>query len=171
MLSINDSPLFESNAIAEYLDEANSPQLHPTDPIKRARNRAWTDFVPDFSRQLGKVSYAKTKEDLEAAVSEPPTGLQRLEDAIKDERDNDGPYFNGDQLSLVDASYAPFLQRFSLVEKILQTGLLSAYPRIQQWTDALLANDCVKNSVAPEFQEVFQEGLRQRGGYVAELMR
>ena len=171
VLSINDSPLFESNAIAEYLDEANSPQLHPTDPIKRARNRAWTDYVPDFSRQLGKVSYAKTKEDLEAAVSEPPIGLQRLEDAIKDERDNDGPYFNGDQLSLVDASYAPFLQRFSLVEKILQTGLLSAYPRIQQWTDALLANDCVKNSVAPEFQEVFQEGLRRRGGYVAELMR
>ena len=171
VLSINDSPLFESNAIAEYLDEANSPQLHPEDPIKRARNRAWTDYVPDFSRQLGKVSYAKTKEDLEAAVSEPPIGLQRLEDAIKDERDNDGPYFNGDQLSLVDASYAPFLQRFSLVEKILQTGLLSAYPRIQQWTDELLANDCVKNSVAPEFQEVFQEGLRRRGGYVAELMR
>ncbi len=171
VLSINDSPLFESNAIAEYLDETNSPQLHPKDPIKRARNRAWTDYVPDFSRQLGKVSYALTKEDLEAAVSEPPIGLQRLEDAINEERDNDGPYFNGDQLSLVDASYAPFLQRFSLVEKVLQTGLLSRYPRIQQWTDALLANDCVKNSVAPEFLEVFQEGLRRRGAYVAELMR
>jgi len=47
--------------------------------------------------------------------------------------------------------YAPFLQRFSLVEQILQTGLLGTYPRIQQWTDALLPNDCVKNSVAPGF--------------------
>jgi glutathione S-transferase len=66
--------------------------------------------------------------------------------------------------------YAPFLQRFSLVEQILQTGLLGTYPRIQQWTDALLPNDCVKTSVAPGFPEVFQEGLRRRGVSAAELM-
>jgi glutathione S-transferase len=32
--------LFESNAIAEYLDETASPRLHPEDPLARARNRA-----------------------------------------------------------------------------------------------------------------------------------
>ena len=32
--------LFESNAIAEYLDETVAPRLHPEDPIARARNRA-----------------------------------------------------------------------------------------------------------------------------------
>src|SRR5476649_3001705 len=32
--------LFESNAIAEYLDETIAPRLHPADPIARAINRA-----------------------------------------------------------------------------------------------------------------------------------
>ena len=53
VLKVDDDVLFESNAIAEYLDEAVEPTLHPKDPIKRARNRAWTDFVPDFSKLLG----------------------------------------------------------------------------------------------------------------------
>ena len=38
--------LFESNAIAEYLDETTEPRLHPNDPVLRAINRAWTDYVP-----------------------------------------------------------------------------------------------------------------------------
>ena len=40
VLKVEDQSLFESNAIAEYLDETVAPQLHPADPIKRARNRA-----------------------------------------------------------------------------------------------------------------------------------
>ena len=39
-------PLFESNAIAEFIEETVDPPLHPRDAIKRAQNRAWTDFVP-----------------------------------------------------------------------------------------------------------------------------
>src|ERR1700716_828872 len=37
--------LFESNALAGYLDERMEPRLHPQDPIARAVNRAWTDYV------------------------------------------------------------------------------------------------------------------------------
>jgi glutathione S-transferase len=171
VLVVDDQPLFESSAIAEYLDESIEPQLHPVDPIKRARNRAWTDFVPDFSRQLGTVAYAKSKESLDEALKEPPKGLDRLEQAIELERSNEGPYFNGEELSLVDASYAPFLQRYAIVEKYLQTGLLSDYPNLQKWSDALLENECVQNSVAPEFFDVFDEVLVRRGAYAAELKK
>src|SRR5687768_5695205 len=46
VLQIDDKEaLFESNAIAEYLEEVAAPRLHPEDPVLRARNRAWTDFV------------------------------------------------------------------------------------------------------------------------------
>src|ERR1700704_6817155 len=41
--------LFESNAIAEFLDEPVAPRLPPEDPIARAVNRAWTDYVPTFA--------------------------------------------------------------------------------------------------------------------------
>ena len=50
VLRIDDKvSLFESNAIAEYLDETIAPRLHPDDPIERAVNRAWTDYVPTFA--------------------------------------------------------------------------------------------------------------------------
>ena len=65
VLSVGDDVLFESNAIAEFLDETVSPQLHPTDAIKRARNRAWTDFVPDFSKGLSAAYRRDTVEEME----------------------------------------------------------------------------------------------------------
>ena len=43
VLDVDDQPLFESNAIAEYLDETVEPRLHPEDAVKRARNRAWSE--------------------------------------------------------------------------------------------------------------------------------
>jgi glutathione S-transferase len=50
VLRIDESiSLFESNAIAEYLDETVAPRLHPDDPFERAVNRAWTDYVPTFA--------------------------------------------------------------------------------------------------------------------------
>jgi glutathione S-transferase len=167
---VDERSLFESNAIAEYLDETISPRLHPDDPVKRARNRAWTDFVPDFSRQLGTVTYAKSAEALAGAMQKVTRVLTRIEEAIENERDNAGPYFNGPVLSLVDAAYAPFLFRFSIAEKYIQSGLLQEFPNLQNWTDALLDNDSVKNSVAPEFLDTFNEGLRLRGTYAAQLM-
>jgi glutathione S-transferase len=170
VLSVDERALFESNAIAEFLDETISPRLHPEDPVKRARNRAWTDFVPDFSRQLGTVTYAKNAEALAEAMLKVPRVLARIEEAIENERGNAGPYFNGADLSLVDAAYAPFLIRFAIAEKYIQSGLLHDFPNLQNWVDALLGNDSVKNSVAPEFLDTFTEALRQRGTYAAQLM-
>lgn len=170
VLWVDDDVLFESNAIAEFLDETVAPRLHPEDPVKRARHRAWTDFVPDFSKAMNKVTYAKSKEDQVAAMEDAQKPLSRLENALATERDNDGPYFSGDELCVVDAAYAPFLMRFSMAEKYSQCGLLADYPRIQAWSDALLIDERVKQSVVPEFDEVFASALHTRKAYAATLM-
>ena len=60
--------LFESNAIVEYLDEILPPRLHPEDPILRARNRAWTDFLPGFARTALAPASAPTEADCVAAI-------------------------------------------------------------------------------------------------------
>src|SRR5256886_17643133 len=59
--------LFESNAIAEYLDETVLPRLHPEDPVARAVNRAWTDYVPTFA-EITAVAYADTEADFQKAA-------------------------------------------------------------------------------------------------------
>ncbi len=166
VLKVDDEILFESNAIAEYLDEMVEPRLHPADPIKRARNRAWTDFVPDFSSALSKVIYAKSKEAMEQGLTTAPKVLVRLEEALAKERGNDGPYFNGDKLCLVDAAYAPFLRRLAIAEGVLHTGLLGGFPLVEAWSAALIANDNVLNSLAPNFAEEFEVNLKRRETYL-----
>jgi len=170
VLKVDDEILFESNAIAEYLDEMVEPRLHPTDPIKRARNRAWTDFVADFSSALSKIIYAKSKDAMEQGLVTAPKALSRLEEALANERGNDGPYFNGDALCLVDAAYAPFLRRLSMAEEVLKTGVLKDFPLIQAWSDALMANDAVISAAAPNFEEEFEIALKRRETYLWSRM-
>ena len=167
VLKVDDVALFESNAIVEYLDETIEPRLHPKDPIKRARNRAWTDFVPEWSQAFSQFNYAKSKESQAAALMKLPRTVSKLEEAIAGERGNDGPYFNGNTLCLVDAAYAPFLQRFGIVEKLINSGLLEDFPLVRAWSDALMENECIKSSVSSDFDSVFKENLIHRQAFAA----
>lgn len=171
VLKVDDEILFESNAIAEFLDEQVAPPLHPTDPFKRARNRAWTDFVPDFSKAINGIGYATTKEAVEEAVASAPKVMSRLERALATERGNDGPYFNGPELCLVDAAYGPIFQRFAKVEAVLQTGVLNDFPLVQAWSDALLANETVIGAVPDNFPEEFVGNHKRRETYMWSQMQ
>src|SRR6476646_1450292 len=111
VLSIDDKvSLFESNAINEYLDETISPRLHPEDPVERAINRAWTDYVPTFASTVTATAYAEGRLQQGCRASSGPIPLERLEGALQ--KQGSGPFFNGAKYSLVDAAYAPFLQRY-----------------------------------------------------------
>ena len=79
VLSIDDKlSLFESNAINEYLDETIEPRLHPEDPIQRAVNRAWTDYVPTFASAVTGCAYAMTEDAYNKALEAAPVAFERL---------------------------------------------------------------------------------------------
>ena len=163
VLKVGDEVLFESNAIAEFLEEVVPPRLHPEDPIKRARNRAWTDYVPTFAGAIGGITYAKDEDALAKGIEAMTAPLSRLETALATERKGAGPYFNGGQLSLVDAAYAPFLQRFTICEAVLKTGVLDTYPLVRAWRDALLADKRVTSALPDNFPEEYRANLERRG--------
>src|SRR3974390_2887975 len=80
VLRVDDKvSLFESNAIAEYLDATMAPRLHPADPVERAVNRAWTDYIPTFAEGVTGCAYADTEADYNAAVAKIPVAFDRLE--------------------------------------------------------------------------------------------
>jgi len=169
VLKVNEIALFESNAIAEFLDEVVEPRLAPQDPIMRAYNRAWTDFTGNWAKALNQVTYAKTAEEHASALNELPLTLQKLEDALA-RRSNNGPYFNDENISLVDAAYAPFIMRFEIVEGINPTHILKQYPNISAWSDALMDNEFVISSVPNDFSEVYQVNLYNRKTLAAEIL-
>jgi glutathione S-transferase len=166
--------LFESNAIAEYLDETVTPRLHPENPIERARNRAWTDYLPSFAGAISGAAYANSEEEFDAKAARIAEPFGKLDEALA-KRGNNGPYFNGERLSLVDAGYAPFLQRYTFMDRLRPLGVIERFPHLAAWRDALLAAPSVKNSTIPDIEAVWQENLLARkrwlGKHVSEHAR
>ena len=165
VLVVDELPLFESNAIAEFLEETLPPPLHPRDPVRRARNRAWTDFTPAFSGGLYDLYWCGSEAELPAKRAAARKRIAKLEGAIAGERGNDGPFFNGEELSLVDAAYAPFLQRLAIVEEKAPIGALEGFPLVRAWSDALVADPRVVDSVDASFRDRFIGNLVARGCY------
>src|SRR5215467_11046000 len=90
VLRIDDRiSLFESNAIAEYLDETVAPRLHPEDSVVRAVNRAWTDYIPTFA-EITAVAYADSAAEFDKAADGITVRFQRLETAL--EKQGSGPF-------------------------------------------------------------------------------
>jgi glutathione S-transferase len=160
--------LFESSAINEYLDEMVSPQLHPKDPIQRAINRAWTDYVPTFASSVTGCAYAPTEEAYKAAIAKIPDAFSKLEGALV--KQGSGPFFNGAAYSLVDAAYAPFLQRYVFLDRIKKIGEMEKYPRLKAWTDALMARPSTHSFPPAEFEAMYRANLQKRGSYLSQFV-
>ncbi|KAJ6631525.1 glutathione-S-transferase [Mycena sp. CBHHK59/15] len=101
--------LYESLVICEFLEDAYpkyGPSILPADPYTRAFARIWVDyiskaFVPAFMRLM--QSQEKEKQDL--AREELYEALRKFTAQIK------GPYFLGEQFSLVDVAIVPWITR------------------------------------------------------------
>jgi glutathione S-transferase len=161
--------LFESNAIAEYLDEVAEPRLHPADPIARARNRAWTDYLPEFASAVSRCAYSNTKAELEERAREIPEVFETLEGALQ-KRGNDGPFFNGADFSLVDAGYAPFLQRYAFTDRMYPLGIIEKYPLLKAWSDALLAHPAVRKSTIAAIEQDWRDNLVRHDRWLSTLL-
>jgi glutathione S-transferase len=169
VLRIDDrASLFESNAIAEYLDETIAPRLHPEDPIERAMNRAWTDYVPSFAEAVTATAYADSEADYHKAAARIPGPFERLERAL--EKQGSGPFFNGAGYSLVDAAYAPFLQRYVFLDRVKPLGHIEKFPRLAAWSQALLARPSTHSFPDAEFEAMYRENLRRRKKWVSQFV-
>jgi len=164
----NDA-LFESNAIAEYLDETAAPRLHPEDAVTRARNRAWTDYVGTFASAISSTMYADSDEEFTRNAAKIAVPFGKLEEALA-KRGNTGPYFNGPKLSLVDAAYAPFLQRYTFMDALRPLGVIEKFPHLRAWRDALLAAPAIKASTVPNIEAVWQENLILRKRWLSKFV-
>jgi glutathione S-transferase len=105
--------IYESAIINEYLDEAfKDPPMMPADPGLRAKVRIWTDycddyFITDHYALLRNQDTAQHAMLLEKAsrnlVFIEQEGLAKLS--------GNGPYWLGQQASLVDFAWYPFFER------------------------------------------------------------
>lgn len=163
VLKVGDEVLFESSVIQEYVDEVTPPSLHPTDPLLKAKNRAWIAFGGELNMDIYKMVNAKAEEGFNEIVEGMCNKLTRLEGAHSGEA-----FFNGADFALIDAAFAPFFMRLELIIGASGMNFLADMPKMQKWSENLLAQECVKESVVPELPKMYVGMFSNiEGGYLA----
>ena len=154
--------LFESVVINEYLDEVTEGSMLPAEALPKARARAWIEFANEVLKDGFNLSAAKDEEALNPILAKLNVKLDRLEKEL-----GDGPFFLGEDVSLVDAAFVPALQRLWWCNE-LHPPLASfeTRPKLKRWWTALAERDSVKNSAVDDIRERFDRMVgRDRGGY------
>ncbi len=148
LLDVGGTILFESQVIAEYLDETVGDPMHPRDPLRRAQHRAMIELISNAVSWTWQASITPDESTSREAIAKVRDALQRLQAAR-----GVGVYFDGDALSLTDAAAAPMLQRLSWADEVGEFGVFDDLPEISTWRDALLAHPAVQSSAVADIRD------------------
>jgi glutathione S-transferase len=147
--------LFESNVICEYIEDTQGgAKLHPQDPLQRARHRAWMEFG---SAILGDLWGLETTTD--AAVFESKrqaiiAKFARVEAAL-----GSGPFFVGQQFSLVDAVFAPIFRYFDVFDEVTDLAIFRDTPKVVKWRAELVKRPSVQAAVGADYPDLLRAFL------------
>ena len=141
--------LFESTVICEYLEETQTgPKLHPSDPLVRARHRGWMEFGSAILSDLWVYETTQDAETLEAKRKVLKQKFATVEAELED-----GPYFAGNQFSLVDAVFAPIFRYFDVFDTISDSAIFDGLPRVSAWRKALAERPSVKAAITEDYPQ------------------
>ena len=165
VLRVGDDTLFESMVICEYLDEITPGSLHPRDPLEKARHRAWIEFASSILDDIAGFYNAKDATAFAQMRKRIATKLCRLEENF-----HGGPYFAGDDFSLVDAAYGPVFRYFDVFETVADFGFFTDTPRVSAWRHGLRARTSVRDAVPPGYPQRLLAFLRRRRSHLSSLV-
>lgn len=166
VLRANDNTvLFESTVINEFLDEISGGGLMPTDPLRRAHSRSWIEYGSGLLGDLKGLMQAKSNQHFEAAIIGMRARFNWLERAL-----GEGPYFNGATLSLVDFAYAPFFVRTHhlYIDTLLHQD--EPFPKIKKWSNTLRELPAVNTTLGDDFRDQLRASVRESGHHSAKQL-
>jgi len=165
LLKANDEIIFESSVIGEFANDISDTDLHPSDAIQKAKNRAWIEFSSSIFDDLfnlitgDKETYTNAKKSLFAK-------LAKVE-AVK----GAGAFFNGSDFAMIDAAFAPIFMRLSWINEFTDNALsFNEFSNLSAWSDAILAVDEVKGSVPEGIDDVYYSNIEAREGHLSTFL-
>lgn len=163
VLQVDNEVLFESGIINEYLNDVYPPNMHPQDPLQKAKDRAWIEFCSELLMRFYAWYIVETKSDFKQELKSLLASLKFVEQQL-----NNKPFFNGDNFMLIDATYSPLFMRLQIISKALQQDLLKDLPNCAQWSNSLLAKSSVQKSVVEGFEDLFLGFIKSIGSHMAQ---
>ena len=156
--------LFESAVIAEYLDEVSEDRLLPSDPLARARERAWVEFGSAALGEIYQLYVAQDREQFEKALASIDNKLAQVEPELG------GTYFAGGHFGLVDAAFAPVFRYFDVFERRAELNVLERRPKVRAWANVLLKRPSVIEAVPGNYSDLLVEFIKARKSHLAGLI-
>jgi glutathione S-transferase len=81
-----------------------------------------------------------------------------------------GPFFLGEDFSLIDGAAAPLFLRLAYFQKLFPAMDPVRFPEMTAWSDSLCDLPAVRRSVIPDFEEEMDALMRRRKGHLAALL-
>jgi len=113
-------------------------------------------------------AYAESEAEYNKAAEQIPLLFGKLEKAL--ERHGEGPFFNGPRYSLVDAAYAPFLQRHLFLERIRKLGHIDKFPRVHAWAKAIVARPSTHSFPPAEYEGMYRDMVKRRNKWISQFV-
>ena len=145
VLVVNDTSLYESNVVNEYLDEVHeTPRLLPENPEQRALARSWMAFANEyFFPAIFKVRIGPqrgfSKEQIQEANGKLGEALLRLEHQLEGRQYLVGKY------TLADIAQAGNFHRLRELAKRGDVPL-ERYPNVTTWMERVESRESYKAS-------------------------
>lgn len=162
VLKHGEHRVWESAIINEYLEETFPERpLLPKAPIQRAQARIWINFADTrLFAASGRLLYGSDPQQ-QAAAKELPHHLQFVEAGLQ-ELSEDGPYWFGTEISLVDLTYYPLFEQWAVLTHYRGVQFPTELDRLKKWWKAVADRESVRSSAHS------QEFYIERYGYFAQ---
>jgi glutathione S-transferase len=157
--------LFESNVICEYIEETQGgPKLHPQDPLVRAQHRAWMEFGSTILSDLWGLETTGDPAIFESKRLAIAAKFARVEAAL-----GSGPFFAGENFSLVDAVFAPIFRYFDVFDRLSDLAVFTGTPKVRTWRAALAKRPSVRAAVDPDYPQLLRAFLVRHDAHLLKL--
>lgn len=147
--------LFESQVIAEYLDEVTEGALLPEDALERARQRAWCAYASETLNAIA-AFYSAPAEQFEEKRARLAEMFARVAPEVE------GPFFAGARFGMVDAAWGPVFRYLDVFDALGDFRLLDGLPGVAAWRERLAARATVAQAVPEEYPALLRRFLCRR---------
>jgi glutathione S-transferase len=164
VLLVDETAIFESAVILEYLEETQPRPLHPADPLDRAEHRAWIEFGSAVLGDIAGFYTAADEATFQAKTAQLEQRFARLEARVAAD-----PWFDGAAFSLVDAVFGPVFRYFDVFDQIGDFAILADKPKLARWRKNLAARQSVRTAVSADYPALLRDFIDRRKSWLSGL--
>lgn len=157
--------IFESAVICEFIDETTLSPILPTNPLGRAKVRAWVEFASGTLADIAGLYGAADEAAFEARSQTVRRRLRQVDEALT------GPWFSGSRFGFVDAAFAPVFRYLDVFEACAGLMLAEGLPKVTEWRSQLAARASIANAVTPDYTSRLIAFLRAKNSHLSDRMQ